>query len=79
MTPLVPPGEQALVRGPIVIGDNVGVALNVAILPGARIDGDSVVTINAVVAPGSRFPPNSIIGGDPARRVKARFEGGDEA
>lgn len=74
VTPLVAAGEQALIRGPVVIGDNVGVALNAAILPGAWIARDSFVAINAVVAPGGRFPANSIVGGDPARRLRPRFE-----
>lgn len=80
VTPLVAQEQQALIEGPVVIEDNVGLALNAAVLPGVHIGPESFVSINAVVHPGSRFPPNSIIGGDPARRVRERFaEGGDDS
>jgi acetyltransferase-like isoleucine patch superfamily enzyme len=73
MTPLVDWERQALIVGPVVVGANVGVALNAAILPGATVERNSLVTANTVVAPGTRYPPNSIIGGQPTRRLAPRF------
>lgn len=74
VTPLVPAEHQWLIEGPVVIGDNVGVALNAAILPGVTVADNSFVSINSVLAPGARFPENSLIGGDPARRLGHRFD-----
>jgi acetyltransferase-like isoleucine patch superfamily enzyme len=58
--------------GPVVLGDNVGVASNVVLLPGATVCNDSFVTIGSVVHPGV-IPPNSIASGNPAALVKQRF------
>lgn len=73
VTPLVDAVDQWLVEGPVVLGDNVGVALNAAILPGVSVARNSFVHINSVLSPGSRFPENSLIGGHPARRLGPRF------
>jgi acetyltransferase-like isoleucine patch superfamily enzyme len=75
MTPLVDADRQALIVGPVVLGDNVGVALNATILPGVTVAKNSFVNISPVVPVGSRYSENSIIGGDPARRLGPRFLG----
>jgi len=66
------PERQFIIEGPIFIGENVGVALNSVILPGVSIGKCSFVAVNSVV--GSSFEENSLIKGDPARRVSDRFE-----
>lgn len=58
--------------GPVVLGENVGVASNAVILPGATVGAESFVTIGAVVHPGVQ-PPNAILSGNPASRIKSRF------
>ena len=50
---------------------SVGTCLNVVILPGVSIGKDSFVAINSVV--NSSFEKNSMIAGNPAKRIKNRF------
>jgi acetyltransferase-like isoleucine patch superfamily enzyme len=72
-TPLVEQNKQAMISGPVVLAENVGVALNAVILPGTFIAKNSFVSINSVVLPGSRFSENTIIGGNPAKAIGRRF------
>ena len=70
--PRVPPGQQCLVEGPVVLGRNTGLALGAVLLPGVHVPEECFVAIGSVVAKGP-FPPNSLIAGSPARRVADRF------
>lgn len=72
-SPLGAPSRQYLVEGPVFLDTNVGIALNAVILPGASIGKDSFVAINGVVK--SSFGENSLIAGNPAKRVGTRFAG----
>lgn len=56
---------------PVVIEDDVWIALNCVILPGTRIGARVVVAPNSVVS--GRIPPDSIAAGNPAR-VMSRKE-----
>lgn len=67
--------RQYMIEGPVFLDENVGVALNAMILPGVSIGKDSFVAINSVVT--SSFGENSLIAGNPAKRVKDRFKLGD--
>jgi acetyltransferase-like isoleucine patch superfamily enzyme len=70
--PRVAQESQCVIQGSIFLGHNVGVAVHCVVLPGTTIEGDSFVAINSVVR--GRFEANSLIAGNPAKRVKARFE-----
>ncbi|MBW2000315.1 MAG: acyltransferase [Deltaproteobacteria bacterium] len=69
--PLVEHSRQFVIEGPVVLEENVGVALDAIILPGVTIGKYSFVAINSVVT--SSFEENSLIAGNPALRVTARF------
>lgn len=68
----VAPEKQYMIEGPIFLDRNVGAAVNSTILPGVSIGKDSFVTINSVVS--SSFEENSLIAGNPAKRIKERYE-----
>jgi acetyltransferase-like isoleucine patch superfamily enzyme len=74
-TPLTEHKQQSMISGPVVLGENVGIALNAVILPGTFIAKNSFISINSVVMPGSRFAENSLIGGNPAKNTGKRFIG----
>lgn len=63
----VEPGA-ILYKGPVVIGDNVWLARNVSVIPGANIGDGSVIAANSVVS--SDIPPNSFAAGTPARVIR---------
>jgi acetyltransferase-like isoleucine patch superfamily enzyme len=71
--PQVPEHRQYMVEGPVFIGKNTGIALNVVILPGVSIPDNCFVKINSVVHAGE-FYSNSILAGNPAIRVGERFK-----
>lgn len=55
-------------KGPVVIGDNVWLARNVAVIPGASIGDGCVIAANSVVC--TEIPPNSLAAGAPARVIR---------
>jgi acetyltransferase-like isoleucine patch superfamily enzyme len=63
---------QCIIAGPIVFEDNVGSAINSVILPGVHLRRDSFVMIGGVVLTGE-YEENSVLGGQPARRLFKRF------
>lgn len=65
---LDPKRRPICVPSPIVIGRNVWIGSNSTILPGVTIGDNSVVAAGAVVT--KNVPPNVIVGGVPARRIK---------
>lgn len=65
------PTWQYMIEGPVVLGSNVGVALDAVLLPGVTIGECSFVTIGSVV--NRDFGVNSLIAGNPASRVGPRF------
>ena len=71
----VPHDRQFMIEGPIFIAENVGVAMNSVILPGVSIGRRSFVAVNSVVK--DSFEENSLISGNPARRIKDRFPSGE--
>jgi len=71
--PLVPKDRQCIIEGPVYLGANTGVALNVVILPGVYIPENCFVMINSVVNPRD-YKDNSIIAGNPAIWIDGRFK-----
>jgi acetyltransferase-like isoleucine patch superfamily enzyme len=57
-----------LCKGPTVIGNNVWLGRNVAVLPGVTIGDGSAVGANSVVT--KDIPPNSFAAGSPARIIR---------
>ncbi|MBU6325660.1 MAG: CatB-related O-acetyltransferase [Bacteroidetes bacterium] len=62
--------RDALVRGPIVIGDEVWLGTNALIMSGVRIGKGAIVAAGAIVT--KDVPPYAIVGGNPARLIKMR-------
>lgn len=67
------PLEQDLVsKGPIVIGNDVWIGANAVVLSGVQIGDGAIVGAGAVVT--KNIPPYAIVGGNPARVLRYRFE-----
>ena len=60
--------DTVLQRGPVIIGNNVWLGRNVAVMPGVSIGNGSVIGANSVVT--KDIPPNSFAAGVPARVVR---------
>ena len=59
---------QVLYKGPTVVGDNVWLGRNVAVLPGVTIGSGSAIGANSVVT--RDIPPSSFAVGAPARVIR---------
>ena len=64
----VPPIMRRLYSKPVLIEDNVWIGEGVSILMGVTIGKNSIIGANAMV--NKSFPPNSVIGGVPAKLIK---------
>lgn len=60
----------ALLTAKVAIGENCWIGENVAILKGVELGNNCIVGANSVVT--KSFPPNSILAGVPARKLKNR-------
>lgn len=63
--------HHATIHG-CTIGDNCLVGINAVVMDGAVIGEGSIVGGGAFVTEGKIFPPNSVIGGVPAKLIKTR-------
>jgi acetyltransferase-like isoleucine patch superfamily enzyme len=66
--PLDPVDRRALISKPIVVKRNAWIGAAATILPGVTIGENSIVAAGAVVT--SDVPPNTIVGGVPAKVIK---------
>lgn len=62
--------RDALVRGPIIIDDEVWLGTNALIMSGVHIGKGAIVAAGAIVT--KDVPPYAIVGGNPARIIKMR-------
>jgi acetyltransferase-like isoleucine patch superfamily enzyme len=60
--------ESNLYKGPTVLGNNVWLGRNAAVMPGVTVGDGSVIGANSVVT--RDIPPNSFAAGAPARVIK---------
>jgi acetyltransferase-like isoleucine patch superfamily enzyme/glycosyltransferase involved in cell wall biosynthesis len=64
--------EEAFTKGPITIKDDVWIGADAIILSGVTIGQGAIIAAGSVVT--KSIPPYSIVGGNPARILKNRFE-----
>ena len=59
-------------KGDTVIGDGVWIGMRAMILPGVTIGEGAVIAAGSVVT--KDVPPYTLVGGNPARKIKKRFD-----
>lgn len=64
--------DDIVSKGPITVGHDVWIGTHSVILSGVNIGTGAVIAANSVVA--SDIPPYAIVGGNPAKVIKYRFE-----
>ena len=68
-----PPEKTDLpLKGDTIIGNDVWIGQNAVILPGVRIGDGVIIGANSVV--GSDIDPYTIVVGNPARKIRKRFD-----
>jgi len=72
-TAMPAPGELPY-KGDTVVGNDVWVGYEALIMPGIQVGNGAIISARAVVA--ADVAPYTIVGGNPARAIKARFEPG---
>ena len=68
----VPPLSEMPQKGDTVIGNDVWIGENATILPGVHVGDGAIIGMNSVV--GSDVPPYTIVAGNPARKIRQRFD-----
>lgn len=63
---------EAVSKGKIIIGDDVWIGIGSVILSGVTIGQGCVIAAGSVVT--HSFPPYSVVGGNPAKIIRMRFE-----
>ena len=70
---MAPPAMEDLpIKGDTVIGNDVWIGQNAVILPGVHIGDGAIIGANSVV--GSDITPYTIAVGNPARKIRQRFD-----
>lgn len=67
-----PPISELPLKGDTVIGNDVWIGQNAVILPGVHIGDGAIIGANSVV--GSDVPPYTVVAGNPARKIRKRFD-----
>lgn len=60
-------------KGDTVIGNDVWIGTNVTIMPGVKISDGAIIGTNSLVT--KNVLPYSIVGGNPAKEIRKRFDG----
>ncbi len=60
--------DAVLYKGPTIVGNNVWLGRNAALMPGVTVGDGSVIGVNSVVT--RDIPPNSFAAGAPARVIR---------
>ena len=68
----LPPDYQFPTRGDTVVGNDVWLGYDSLIMPGVKIGDGAIVASRSVVT--RDVPPYAIVGGNPARVIRARFD-----
>ena len=61
-----------LISGEIIVGSRSWICAEVFVGPNVRISSDCVIAARSVVV--KSVPPNSVMGGNPAKFIKKRYE-----
>lgn len=64
--------NEAYSNGPIIVEDDVWIAMDAIIMSGVKIGKGAVIASGSVVT--KDVPPYSIVGGNPAKFIKNRFD-----
>ncbi|MDR6635157.1 virginiamycin A acetyltransferase [Phyllobacterium sp. 1468] len=59
-------------KGDTIVGNDVWIGYEALIMPGVRIGNGAIVSSRSVVT--TDIPPYTIVGGNPAKAIKSRFE-----
>jgi acetyltransferase-like isoleucine patch superfamily enzyme len=65
-------GQEAESKGPIIVGDDVWIGMNVIILSGVKIGRGAIIAAGSIVT--KDIPPYAVVGGNPAKIIKYRFD-----
>ncbi len=63
---------ESITKGPIIVGDDVWFGTNTIILSGIKIGKGAVIAAGSVVT--KDVPPYSVVGGNPAKVIRYRFD-----
>ena len=69
---VTPLPQELPFKGDTVVGDDVWLGFEALLMPGVKIGAGAIVAARAVV--GSDVPPYAIVGGNPARVLKMRYD-----
>lgn len=64
--------SESYTNGPIIVDDDVWIGTNSLILSGVKIGKGSIIAAGSIVT--KDVPPYSIVGGNPAKVIKYRFD-----
>ncbi|MFT6131261.1 MAG: virginiamycin A acetyltransferase [Neolewinella sp.] len=65
-------GREYPRKGDVMIGNDVWIGYNATIMAGVIIGDGAIIATNATVV--KDVPPYTIVGGNPAREIKRRFD-----
>lgn len=63
--------EDLPLKGDTVVGNDVWIGQNVTVLPGVHIGDGAIIGANSLVS--KDIPPYCIVGGNPCREIRPRF------